>query len=245
MAARHRSAEIERMSNNHGLSASGISYINRMASTAIAPLCIFLLSAWRIDCIPAWIYFSVFIALNASNIALLVICNTELLNERGETQADIYKTDKLIMPLYLLFTHVVPPAVAGIELGRLHAGFFNAALMAAGIVMLTASGILENWAMSVNPFYERSIRLQTDRNQTAVVSGPYAIVRHPGYAGYLLRFLAFPLVVGSLYSVLPILIGALIIVVRTNVEDKLLMAWLPGYARYSETVKYKLLPPVW
>jgi protein-S-isoprenylcysteine O-methyltransferase Ste14 len=233
------------MSKKHRLSASGISYINRMASTAIAPLCIFLVSAWRIDCIPAWIYFLIFIALTAFNIAALALCNTELLNERGKTQADIHKTDKLIMPLYLLFTHVIPPAVAGIELGRLHAGFFNAALMALGIVMLAASGILENWAMSVNPFYERSIRLQTDRSQTAVARGPYAIVRHPGYAGYILRAFAFPLVVGSLYSVLPISIAAFIIVVRTHVEDKLLLACLPGYQRYSETVKYRLLPPVW
>jgi protein-S-isoprenylcysteine O-methyltransferase Ste14 len=216
-----------------------------MASTAIAPLCIFLVSAWRIDIIPAWVYFSIFIAINASNIALLAIFNTELLNERGKTQADIYATDKLIMPLYLLFTHVVPPAVAGVELGRLRAGFFNPALLAAGIVMLAVSSVLENWAMIVNPFYERSIRIQKDRNQTAVARGPYAVVRHPGYAAYILRSLAFPLVVGSLYSILPISIAVLILVVRTNMEDKLLMTGLPGYMRYSETVKYRLLPPVW
>ncbi len=233
------------MPKTRALSPSGASYINRMAGTAVAPLCIFLLSAWRIDIVPAWIYFSLFIALNAATLALLAIFHTDLLNERGKTQADIHKTDRLIIPLYLVFSHVIPSTVAGIELGRLNAGFSSSASVAAGIVLLAGSGVLEYWAMSVNPFYERSIRVQTDRKQTAVTCGPYTVIRHPGYAGYIMRSLAFPLVVGSLYSIVPVLIAALIIVVRTRTEDTLLLARLPGYSRYAETVKYRLIPRVW
>ncbi len=104
----------------------------------------------------------------------------ELLNERGKTRADAQRADKALVPLYLPFTHGIAPAVAGIEVGRFHAGFHNAAAAGAGIALLVASGVLENWATYVTRFYERSIRLQKDRHQTAVTNGPYSFVRHPG-----------------------------------------------------------------
>jgi protein-S-isoprenylcysteine O-methyltransferase Ste14 len=78
-----------------------------------------------------------------------------------------------------------------------------------------------------------------------VTNGPYAIVRHPGYLGYILRFTALPLVLGSVYAILPILIGILLIIIRTNIEDALLMGNLAGYKDYVKSVKYRLLPLLW
>jgi hypothetical protein len=115
------------------LSRSGISYVNRMLPTSITPACVFFLAAWRVDIIQAWVYFGLFVLLGLANIALLARCNRELLNERGKTQVDVHRPDKAIMALHLLFTHVIAPAVAGIELGRLHAGYQSAAAIIVGI----------------------------------------------------------------------------------------------------------------
>jgi protein-S-isoprenylcysteine O-methyltransferase Ste14 len=224
---------------------SGISYINRMVGTSMAPACVFFLAAWRVDLIQAWVYFGLFMALSLTNIALLVKCNMELLNERGKSQTDVHGADKIIVPLYLLFTHVISPAVAGMEVGRLHAGYRSLATVGVGIALMALSGVLENWATYANRFYERGIRLQKDRGQTVVTNGPYAIIRHPGYLSYILRFAALPLAIGSMYSLLPIAAGILLMIIRTNVEDALLMANLAGYKEYSRSVRFRLLPPVW
>lgn len=107
------------------------------------------------------------------------------------------------------------------------------------------SGVLENWATYVNRFSERSIRLQKARHQTVVTNGPYAIVRHPGYLSCILRFTALPLGLGSVYTILPIAAGILVIAIRANVEYALLTRNLPGYREYARNVKYRLFPLVW
>jgi protein-S-isoprenylcysteine O-methyltransferase Ste14 len=227
------------------LSASGISYVNRMVGTSIAPACAFFTLAWRVDIIQAWVYFGLFVLLGLSNIALLARYNMELLNERGKTQADVHRSEKVITPLFLLFTHVIAPAVAGIEVGRLHTEHQHVITMGAGIALLVVAGLLENWATYVNRFYERSIRLQTDRHQTVVSNGPYSFVRHPGYLSYILKFAALPLALGSVYAIIPIAAGILVMAIRTKVEDTLLMGNLPGYKEYARKVRYRLFPPLW
>jgi len=84
------------------LSTSGISYVNRMVGTSVAPAFAFFLSGWRVDIIQAWVYFGLFVLFGLSNIALLARYNRELLNERGTTQADVHGADRVLAPLYLL-----------------------------------------------------------------------------------------------------------------------------------------------
>ncbi len=229
----------------HGLSASGISYVNRMIGTLIAPACAFFLAAWRVDIPQAWAYFGLFALLGLSNITLLALCNRDLLNERGKAHADLHRADRVITPLYLLFTHAIAPVAAGIEVGRLHAGYQRAAPVVVGIALLVLAGALENWATYMNRFYERGIRLQKDRHQVVVTQGPYSVIRHPGYLSYLMRFAALPLTLGSGYAIIPIAAGLLLIVIRTYVEDTMLMGNLPGYQEYARKVRYRLLPPLW
>jgi len=224
----------------------GASYVLRIIPTeAVAPMCIYLVAAWRLDLAAGWLFFGGLALLAAANVLLLALCNVELLNERGKTQADVYGPDRLVVGLYLLFTHAVAPAVAGLEAGRLCAGFHGQAALIAGLVLLGLSGVLENWATYVNRFYERSIRLQKDRGQTVVTRGPYALVRHPGYLGYLLRYAALPLALGSFWAIVPVTAGALCLVLRTRMEDALLRAGLPEYEEYARKVRCRLLPLVW
>lgn len=89
------------------------------------------------------------------------------------------------------------------------------------------------------------VRLQTDRNHQVATSGPYKLVRHPGYVGYIIMFLAIPLALGSLWTLSFSVIITILLIIRTYLEDKTLRKELKGYAEYSELVRYKLIPFIW
>jgi protein-S-isoprenylcysteine O-methyltransferase Ste14 len=89
------------------------------------------------------------------------------------------------------------------------------------------------------------VRIQTDRGQRVVSSGPYRWLRHPGYAGALLAYLATPFLLDSLWALLPALFLMVVLVIRTRLEDQILQVELPGYSDYVQRVRYRLLPGVW
>ena len=112
------------------------------------------------------------------------------------------------------------------------------ALLIAGMVGLT-------WAESVNKFFEPTVRIQTDRGHRVIDTGPYAIVRHPGYAfGYPL-FLGMSLALGSLWALIPAILIGRFLVLRTIWEDQTLREELAGYKEYTQRVRYRLIPGVW
>ena len=96
--------------------------------------------------------------------------------------------------------------------------------------------------MLTNPHFEATVRIQTDRSHRVVTTGPYAIVRHPGYVGASLWVLGSPLIVGSAYGLIPAGITVGLLVLRTYLEDKTLHAELPGYVEYAQRVRYRLIP---
>ena len=101
------------------------------------------------------------------------------------------------------------------------------------------------WAALSNPFFATVVRIQDDRNHSVVSSGPYALVRHPGYAGVLLSHLAVPFALGSIWASLPAAVGTVFFVVRTSREDRMLRDRLVGYREYQARVRWRLLPGVW
>jgi len=70
-------------------------------------------------------------------------------------------------------------------------------------------------------------------------------VRHPGYAGALLTYLATPYFLDSRWAFLPVVFITIVLVIRTNLEDKVLQDELEGYRDYARRVRYRLLPGVW
>ena len=97
----------------------------------------------------------------------------------------------------------------------------------------------------MNKFFEVTVRLQTDRGQTVIQTGPYAIMRHPGYSSGLLIFVGTALALGSLWALIPAVVSWLFLVLRTKWEDDTLQAELPGYKEYTQKVRYRLLPGIW
>jgi protein-S-isoprenylcysteine O-methyltransferase Ste14 len=101
------------------------------------------------------------------------------------------------------------------------------------------------WAMGANPFFEKTVRIQKDRGHRVIDTGPYAIVRHPGYASFVPLFGSTPLLLGSWWAFAPLAACLISVVVRTALEDRTLQRGLPGYADYAKRVRYRLLPGIW
>jgi protein-S-isoprenylcysteine O-methyltransferase Ste14 len=89
------------------------------------------------------------------------------------------------------------------------------------------------------------VRIQEERGQTVISTGPYHYVRHPMYTGGLFLFLGTPLLLGSWYGLLFALVMIPAGAVRAVLEERTLRKELPGYEAYMAQVKYRLIPHIW
>lgn len=152
--------------------------------------------------------------------------------------------DKVLAPLVGLGSIVVL-IVAGLD--KLY-GWSTA--FSTGINLLGLGGLLlgyafSSWALIENRFFSGTVRIQTERDHHVISSGPYKIVRHPGYAGALLAYVFVPLLLDSAWAFVPTVILMIAMIVRTALEDKTLQAELPGYKDFTNRTKYRLVPWVW
>jgi protein-S-isoprenylcysteine O-methyltransferase Ste14 len=115
----------------------------------------------------------------------------------------------------------------------------------AGLAVFLSGLFLFVYAMSVNRFFSTVIRIQTDRGHHVVDSGPYAIVRHPGYVGMMAVVATLPLAFGSWWAFAPACLLVAFGLRRVWAEDRFLKNNLPGYREYAERVRYRLTPGLW
>jgi protein-S-isoprenylcysteine O-methyltransferase Ste14 len=111
-------------------------------------------------------------------------------------------------------------------------------------LVISATG-LGTWAMIENEHFEQFVRIQKDRNHRVVTSGPYRIVRHPGYVAGILGSFAGPFMFGSVWSFVPACMLVVLFVWRTSREDKTLREELDGYMQYTKQTPHRLIPSVW
>ncbi len=119
------------------------------------------------------------------------------------------------------------------------------ALQIAAMVIAALGYALVTWALAVNAFFSKVVRLQGDRGQHVVTHGPYRAVRHPGHLGTIAFELATPIMLGSVWALIA---GALVVgltVLRTHLEDRTLHEELEGYEAYAKRVPHRLFPGVW
>ena len=114
-----------------------------------------------------------------------------------------------------------------------------------GASLFVFGWVVVTWAMIVNPFFEKTVRIQTDHGHHVVDSGPYAHLRHPGYVGFSALLLSTPLLLASAWTLVPALMAVVALVIRTVLEDRMLQVELPGYADYAKRVRFRLIPGVW
>lgn len=114
-----------------------------------------------------------------------------------------------------------------------------------GHIVLAAGFALITWAQGVNRHFEPSVRIQSDRDHRVIDTGPYAIVRHPGYIGGTLVVVGMALALGSLWALIPAVVLKVTLLVRTLLEERTLREGLPGYTEYTQRVKYRWVPGLW
>lgn len=101
------------------------------------------------------------------------------------------------------------------------------------------------WALVENRFFSGVVRIQTDREHKVCDSGPYKILRHPGYAGNILALPGIVFALSSLWTIIPAAAALVIVVIRTALEDRTLQEELPGYREYTQRVRYRLFPGIY
>ena len=128
---------------------------------------------------------------------------------------------------------------------RMHASHVPTALQALGLAMLLGSVGFIMWVMHENSFAAPVVKLQTERGHRVVSTGPYAWGRHPMYSGSVLFFVGAPLLLGSWWGVAMLPLFIALFAIRAGIEERALIAGLPGYADYATRVRYRLLPGLW
>jgi protein-S-isoprenylcysteine O-methyltransferase Ste14 len=228
-----------------GLNRLGVRGITAQSILIIIGFAILFISAGTLAWIKAWVYVGLVSIYWVISTVVLARVNPEMLNERGSVVKKGTKGfDKVwvaIVPV-LTFGNLV---VMGFDAVRYQWSAMPFWLIFVGIFMIVLVFPLALWAMAVNEFFEWTVRIQDDRNQYVCTSGPYRIMRHPGYAGLIISILAYPLILGSWWGFALSGILTIIIVIRTALEDRTLQKELPGYKGYAQQVKYRLIPFIW
>ncbi len=150
--------------------------------------------------------------------------------------------DKLLSPLMAISLTFPLVIVAGLDHRYVWTPSFSTWLNIIGLVIIMIGYVLAAWALIENRFFSSTVRIQTDRGHSVCDSGPYRIVRHPGYAGNLLALPGMVLALGSVWILIPAIIALIITVIRTSLEDRTLQEELPGYQDYVQRVRYRLIP---
>jgi len=99
------------------------------------------------------------------------------------------------------------------------------------------------WVYKENSYASRTIEVV--EGQEVITTGPYAVIRHPMYLGVLIIYLLTPIALGSGWAVLVFSMFIPIIIWRILAEEKVLLRDLPGYNKYCQERRYRLLPYVW
>jgi protein-S-isoprenylcysteine O-methyltransferase Ste14 len=194
---------------------------------------------------PGWIYLGLLAFSQTLNSIIIGKQNPELLKRRGSMGEGTPVWDRACLGMFGLAFGVMF-VVAALDTSRYGWTQMPGWLLWPGIGLHLGGIGLLTWSMLCNPFFEKSARLQTDRDQQVVDHGPYQYMRHPGYTGTIVGFIvSAPFVLGSWWAFLPAAVSAGGLVVRTVLEDQMLREGLDGYKEYADRVRYRLLPGIW
>jgi len=214
-------------------------------SIIIVP-CLPLLITRRWDWWEAWVYAITYIVGFIVGRWLAARKHPDILAERASSleKEDTKPWDKKLVVLMSLFG-LLTPAVAGVEVLLNGQPIFGLPIKVAAFLFLVAGYVLGSYALIANRFFSGVVRIQTDRGQHVVDSGPYRWMRHPGYAGAMLVYIATPFLLDSWWAILTVVLSSAVLVYRTSLEDKTLHEELEGYREYADRVCYRLVPGIW
>ena len=190
-----------------------------------------------------WWFCGAFVGATLAAIAALWRLNPEIFVARSRVQPGTKPLDFVFLVLIMGgFFLVMPVAGLDFRLGGANAPDWVVWL---GYVLFTISYAGEAWPQAVNRHFEPGIRIQSDRGQTVIDTGPYAYVRHPGYIFGSLLAISMALMLGSWWALLPALLVVVGLIPRTLFEEQTLRAELQGYTEYTQRVRDRWVPGVW
>ncbi len=221
--------------------ARGITY------AVATPLALGLLLFWPAGTFAwplGWLFLIVTLTLTLVAMIWLLRVNPAIFAARSGFKPGTKSWDKVLATLLILcFVAILP--VAGLDTVRFGGAVAPVWVIVLGYMLYITGFEIMAWAQGVNPFFEPGVRIQPDRDQTVIDAGPYATVRHPGYASAAPLMIGIALVLGSWWALVPAIAAQAVLVVRTVWEDRLLKAELPGYADYARRVPWRLVPRIW
>jgi len=200
--------------------------------------------AGRVDWPAAWFVILLFTGHVVLSGWWLFRHDPELLEERLTTASNVPRWDRLIARgnriVLLIFL-----ATAALDAGRFGWSAMPVVVRAIGTTAVVAAVAVVWWCAAANRFLSARSRIQSDRGHSVVQHGPYRFVRHPLYASRIVLITGVALTLGSWIALVPAALNALLLVVRTSLEDRLLTTELPGYREYAKHVPERLVPGLW
>lgn len=203
-------------------------------------------SSGRLDWWFAWAYLAIFVAGVVANSFVLLRINPELVAERAkQVTSEAKKWDVILAIIWGLMTVIVSLLVAGLDLRFGWSPRMPLIVQLIALLFHMFGSAFSSWALVSNAFFAGTVHIQEDRGHTVASSGPYRLVRHPGYAGWMVSNIAVVMMLGSLWALIPAAVAVLALIVRTALEDRTLREELPGYEEYAQSVRYRLAPGIW
>jgi len=135
--------------------------------------------------------------------------------------------------------------MAGLDQRHGWTGSLPLGVQMAALILCVLGYALFVWATASNPFFSQIVRIQSERGHTVASGGPYQYMRHPGYLGAIIFELTVALLLASWWALLISGLCAILLILRTALEDRTLQAELTGYADYGRQVRYRLVPGIW
>ncbi len=216
----------------------------QVASVFVVQALILFVAAGNSGWVWAWVFLGICILSMTVNSFFMYRVNPETIAERSRG-AETRGWDRVVGSLWAFSIFLAVPLLAGLDVRFGWSGEPGTAVNIAGAVMLAFGLGLGGWAMISNAFFSTAVRIQTDRGHAVCRSGPYRYVRHPGYVGFILQSVGTPVLLGSLWALIPGFAGAVLLVIRTSLEDQMLQEELSGYTDFVREVRYRLIPGLW
>lgn len=194
----------------------------------------------------AWVYSLVVFAAGVGGRIWSELQHPGLMAERVKFgKSDVKRWDKILSPLMSFSVGFPMVIVAGLDHRFSWTTPFALWVNLVGLLLVGLGYAVAIWAMIVNSFFSTVVRIQKERGHVVCDTGPYRIIRHPGYAGNLLALFGIVMALDSLWALIPAIAALVIVLIRTTLEDQTLRAELPGYREYTCRVRYRLFPGIY
>jgi len=201
---------------------------------------IFFLPAGTLRFWEAWVYIAIMVFMVFAVVTYFLKRDPEVMERRLRTKEKETVQKKFVLAAYISF--IVGILMVGFDRRWNWSTVSPALVIAADIIVILGYAVFV-LVIRENRFLSRVVEVAPD--QKVITTGPYAVVRHPMYAGTLVLYLFTPIALGSFWAVIPFALISAAFPIRILNEEKVLLRDLPGYGDYMKKTKYRLIPGIW